>query len=118
MGLEASYADLGELYLSGIADGGFRTDGDLWAVAVTYSPDTGALRPYAKLGWFSRDENGQAITIAGPRPISFDDDGLTAELGGRWFVNDNFALRLGYSWYDFDGGGDGSVGAAVEWHFR
>ena len=118
VGVEATYSDLGDLHLSGIADAGFDTDGDLWSVAVTYSPDTGAVRPYAKLGWFSRDENGQAITIAGPQRINFDDDGMTAEIGGRWFVNDSFALRLGYSWFDFDGGSDGSVGAGVEWHFN
>jgi hypothetical protein len=118
LGVEATYSDLGKLSLTGIADGGFRTDGDLWSVALTYSPDTGALRPYPKLGWFNRNESGRATTIAGPVPIDFDDDGPIAELGGRWFVNDSVAVRLGYAWYHFDRGSDGSVGAGIEWHFR
>jgi hypothetical protein len=117
-GLEASWVDLGRARVSAIADAGYDVDGDLVALGLTWAPDTGDLQPYAKLGWFSRSEDGTALTIAGPRPIDFDDDGLMAELGGRWFVTPSFALRGGYSWYDFDVESDGSAMLAAEWHFR
>lgn len=117
-GVEAAWVDLGRARSRGIADAGYAVDGDLWSVGLTWAPDTGALQPYAKLGWFSRSEDGIADTLAGPRRVDFDDDGLMAELGGRWFVTRSFALRAGYSWYDFDGGSDGSAKLAAEWHFR
>lgn len=117
-GVEASYVDLGRAYSIGIADAGYDVDGDLVTLGVTWAPDTGALQPYAKLGWFNRSEDGTALTIAGPRRVDFDDNGVMAELGGRWFVSDSFALRAGYSWYDFDEESDGSAMLAAEWHFR
>lgn len=115
--IEASYVDLGDAVISPVADAGYAVDGELWTAGVVWSPDTGPLRPYAKLGWFSRSEDGQSLTIAGPSPIDFDDDGLMAELGGRWFITDAFALRAGYARYDFDRDADGSVQVAAELHF-
>lgn len=117
-GVEASWVDLGRARVSAIADAGYEVDGDLLAVGLSWAPDTGALQPYAKLGWFDRSEDGTALTIAGPRPVSFDDNGVMAELGGRWFVSHRFALRAGYSWYDFDEESDGSALLAAEWHVR
>ncbi len=115
---EASHVDLGDATVAPVADAGYAVDGRLWTAGLAWSPDTGRLRPFAKLGWFSRNEDGQALTIAGPTPVDFDDDGLTAEVGGRWFVTDAFALRAGYRWYDFDPKADGSVQVAAEFHFR
>jgi len=117
-GIEVAGVDLGKARLSNIADAGYRVSGDLWSLGVTWSPDTGPVRPYAKLGWFTRDEKGSALTIAGPRRVDFSDDGLMAEVGGRWFVTDSFALRAGYAWYDFDRRSDGSVQVLAEVHFR
>lgn len=117
-GVEAAWVDLRDIEASNIADAGFRTDGDLWSLGATFAADTGALQPYAKAGWFWRSEDGSAITIAGPRRIDFDDDGVMAEVGGRWRINDSFALRAGYAWYDFDADSDGSVQVVGEMHFR
>jgi len=117
-GVEAAWVNLGDIESSNIADAGFETDGDLWSLGATFAPDTGTLQPYAKLGWFWRSEDGTAITIAGPRRVDFDDDGATAEVGGRWMINDMFALRAGYAWYDFDADSDGSVQVIGEVHFR
>lgn len=118
LGVEAAWLDLGDASQSAVADAGYRVDGRLFSVGLTYAPDTGALQPYAKLGWFDRSEDGTFIGIAGPRPVSYDDDGLMAEVGGRWFVTRSFALRAGYSWYDFAPRSDGSAMLAAEWHFR
>ena len=116
-GVELAWLDLGRLEVPGIADAGYRVDGSLFSAGVTYAPDTGPLQPYAKLGWFSRSEDGTALTIAGPRPFELDDDGVMAEVGGRWQFDAAWALRLGYAWYDFDDGADGSVQAVAELRF-
>ena len=117
-GLEAAWVDLGDASQDAVADAGYRVDGTLWSIGLTWAPDTGDLQPYAKLGWFDRDEDGVFIGIAGPVPISYDDDGMMAEVGGRWFLTQSFALRAGYSWYDFEPESDGSVLLGAEWHFR
>jgi hypothetical protein len=117
-GIEGAWLDLGDASQSAVADAGYRVDGKLWSVGLTFAPDTGALQPYAKLGWFDRSEDGTFIGIAGPVPVSYDDDGLMAEVGGRWFLTESFALRTGYSWYDFEPDSDGSVLFGAEWHFR
>jgi hypothetical protein len=116
-GVEATYADLGRLHAPGIADGGFDLDGELWSLGATWSLSTGVIDPYAKLGWFWREDDGIALGIAGPTPMRIHDDGVTAEVGGRWRAGDAFALRLGYAWYDFDTDSDGSALLAAEWHF-
>ena len=118
LGIEAAWLDLGEASHSAVADAGYRVDGKLWSIGLTWAPDTGDLQPYAKLGWFDRDEDGTFIGIAGPMPVSYDDDGMMAEVGGRWFLTQSFALRAGYSWYDFEPESDGSVLLGAEWHFR
>lgn len=117
-GVEAAWVDLGEASQDAVADAGYRVDGTLWSVGLTWAPDTGDLQPYAKLGWFDRDEDGTFVGIAGPTPVSYDDDGMMAEAGGRWFLTQSFALRAGYSWYDFEPESDGSVLLGAEWHFR
>jgi hypothetical protein len=116
-GAELAYVDLGHLLAPGVVDAGFSLDGTLWSLAATYMIRMESLAPYAKLGWFSRDEDGISIGIAGPRPLSIDDDGLMAEVGLRWHLTDPLALRLGYVWYDFDTGSEGSAQLAAEWRF-
>lgn len=117
-GIEAAWADLGELERSNIADAGYLTEGDLWSLGLTWTTQSGTLRPYAKAGLFQREEDGSALTIAGPRRVSDDDSGWMAEAGARWHLSDRFALRAGYAHYDFDRGGDGSVQVVAELHFQ
>ena len=117
-GVEAAWLDLGDASQSAVADAGYAVDGSLWSVGLSFAPDIGPIQPYAKVGWFDRDEDGVFVGIAGPLPISYDDDGLMAEVGARWFATDAFALRAGYSWYDFEPDADGSFMLAAEWHFR
>jgi opacity protein-like surface antigen len=116
-GIEVAYVDLQDIDSIGIADAGFHLEGELWSVGATYGRRVGAFTPYAKLGWFTRDEDGVSVGIAGPRPLSISDDGVTAEVGARWHLGDAFALRAGYAYYDFETGGDahGLLGAEV--HF-
>lgn len=116
-GGEMAYVDLGGASEAGIADGGYDLDGELWSLGVTYAVAFDALEPYAKLGWFTRNEDGVALTIAGPRPFGVDDDGLMGEVGLRWRVTEPVALRLGYVWYDFEPDADGSAQFAAEWRF-
>lgn len=119
-GVEASYVDLGEAEAAPIADAGYSIDGDLWTIGATYAFQTGPVQPFVKLGWFSRDEDGVALGIAGPVSVNVDDDGLTAEGGVRWRITDMFALRGSYAWYDFEDFGadaDGSFQVLAEFHF-
>lgn len=116
-GVEAAYVDLGRLRHSAVADAGYDVDGELWSVGAIYALSLEALEPYVKLGWFSREEDGVAISIAGPAPLRLDDDGVMAEVGLRWRASEAFALRLGYAWYDFEPESDGSAQAGLEWHF-
>lgn len=116
-GVEAAYVDLGRVIEPGIADAGFDLDGELWSVGATWTYTLDRVEPYAKLGWFSREEDGTSITIIGPRPLRIEDDGWMGEVGARWRVTEPFALRLGYVHYDFESGADGSAQLAAEWHF-
>lgn len=116
-GAELAYVDLGTVSEAGIADAGYELDGELWSLGLTYAVQMDAFEPYAKLGWYSREEDGVALTIAGPRPFDLDDDGLMGEVGLRWRVTEPVALRLGYVWYDFQPDSDASAQFAAEWRF-
>jgi opacity protein-like surface antigen len=116
-GVEAGYVDLGNVVAIGIADAGFDLDGELWSVGATWGWRFDQLEPYVKLGWFTREEDGITIGIAGPTPVSFSDDGVMAEAGLRWHVTEPFALRLGYTHYDFEREADGAAQLLAEWHF-
>lgn len=116
-GAELAWVDLGSLTASNIADGGFAVDGELWSLGLTFAIAMEAFEPYAKLGVFSRNEDGFANTIAGPRPLLLDDDGAMGEVGLRWRVTEPVALRLGYAWYDFEPDADGGAQLAAEWRF-
>jgi hypothetical protein len=116
-GVEAAYVDLGRLTASAILDAGFDIEGELWSVGATYGVRLDRFEPYAKLGWFSREEDGILIGIAGPTPIDLSDDGLMAEVGARVHLGESFALRAGYAHYDFERGGEGSVQLLAEFHF-
>ncbi|GEM_PF-6292891 len=116
-GAELAYVDLGRLRVDNLVDAGYRVDGELWSLGATYRIDLGDVEPFAKLGWFRRQDDGHASTLVGVHRFKVEDDGLAAELGVRWRATEALALRAGYAWYDFDGGRDGSVQVAAEWHF-
>jgi hypothetical protein len=116
-GVEAGYLDLGQILSPGIADAGFVLEGELWSVGVTWGWRFDRFEPYAKLGWFSREDDGIALSIAGPAPLTVSDDGVMAEAGLRWRVTEPFALRVGYTHYDFERRSDGSALLLAEWHF-
>jgi hypothetical protein len=116
-GVEAAYVDLGQILSPGIADAGFVLDGELWSVGATWGRRIERLEPYAKLGWFSREDDGISISIIGPAPLTVSDDGFMAEAGLRWYVTDPFALRLACAHYDFERDSDGSAQLLAEWHF-
>lgn len=116
-GAELAYVDLGSVSEAGIADGGYELDGELWSLGLTYTVQMDAFEPYAKLGGYWREEDGVALTIAGPRPFALHDDGLMGEVGLRWRVSEPVALRLGYVWYDFEPDSDASAQYGAEWRF-
>lgn len=116
-GVEAAYTDLGQILSPGILDAGFVLEGELWSVGATYGWRFDRLEPYVKLGWFTRDDDGISISIAGSAPLTVSDDGLMAEAGLRWRVTEPFALRVGCTHYDFERRSDGSAQFLAEWHF-
>lgn len=116
--VEAAWHELGDASVVPIADFGFDTSTDGWSLGLRYvAPVDFALRPFAKVGYFSFSEEGETIGIAGPRRFDADDSGLMLEVGGLWSLNDTFVLRAGYEWYDFDGDADGSLNLGAEIHF-
>jgi hypothetical protein len=117
LGVEATYVDLGDLVSPGVVDAGFALEGELWSVGATWGWRFARLEPYVKLGWFTREDDGISISIAGSAPLRVSDDGLMAEAGLRWRVTDPFALRVGYARYDFESEADGSAQLLAEWHF-
>lgn len=116
-GVESAYVDLGEIVATAVADAGFELEGELWSVGATWGWRLDRIEPYVKLGWFSRDEDGVTISIVGPTPVAISDDGVMAEVGVRWHVADPFALRVGYTHYDFEQDADGAALLLAEWHF-
>lgn len=116
--VEAAYHDLGRTEAAPIADFGLDTETDGWSLGVRYlAPVEWPVKPYASLGYFSFEEDGRSLGIAGPRRFSSDEDGLAAEVGAVFELNDSFALRAGYQWFDFDAGSEGAFNAGGEIRF-
>lgn len=116
--VEAAWHDLGDATVAPIADFGFDTSTDGWSVGLRYvAPVDFAVKPFAKVGYFSFNEEGETISIAGPRPYDEDDSGLMVEVGGLWMVNDTFGVRAGYEWFDFEGDADGAFNLGAEIRF-
>lgn len=117
-GIEVSYTDLGTSEVVGIADGGFRVDGDLATLGLIYDyavNDQFSL--LAGVGAFDLSEDGVAFTIAGPRPLNLDDNGAYVEVGARFALTPAFGLRGSYQWFDFDGDTDGIPTIGAEFRF-
>ena len=117
-GVEVSYTDLGTSEVVGIADGGFRVDGDLATLGLIYDyavNDQCSL--LAGVGVFDLSEDGEAFTIAGPRPLNLDDNGAYVEVGARFALTPAFAIRTSYQWFDFDANSDGIPSLGAEFSF-
>lgn len=118
LALEFAASDLGESERSTIADAGLKLDGALYQLGlVAQIPFADQFHGFAGLGAFRREEDGSAITIAGPRDIDLSDTGGYIELGGRYAFNEQWSLRASYAWYDFDGGSDGNLWGGVQLDF-
>lgn len=116
--VEAAWHDLGDAAVAPIADFGFDTSTDGFSFGARYVAQIDSpVQPFAKVGYFFFNEDGETISIAGPRRFDEDDRGLMAEVGGLWMVNDTFGVRAGYEWFDFDNGSDGALNLGAEIHF-
>jgi len=117
-GVEVSYTDLGTSKVVGIADGGFRVDGDLATVGVVYNqPINENFSLLAGVGGFDRSEDGEALTIGGPRRLNLDDSGVYIEVGARFRFNGPLAIRASYQWFDFERDSDGIPTLGAEFNF-
>ncbi|MCE3004452.1 MAG: porin family protein [Xanthomonadaceae bacterium] len=116
--VEAAWHEVGDASVVPIADFGFDTSTDGWSLGLRYvAPVDFALAPYAKAGYFSFNESGETLGIAGPRRFDADESGLMLEVGAAWRLNDTFVLRAGYEWVDFERDADGSLNLGAEIHF-
>lgn len=102
LGVELGYTDLGRSTAPGIADFGFDVDGNLLTGGLTYRHSISESADlFGGVGLFDLNEDGTAITIAGPVSFNNDDNGFYAEVGGRYRFNERLALRASYQWFDF-----------------
>jgi hypothetical protein len=116
--VDATWHDLGDARVAPITDFGFDTSTDGWSVGLHYvAPVDFPVLPFARVGYFSFDEEGEALGIAGPRDFQADDSGLTFEVGALFAINETFVLRAGYEWFDFEGDSDASFNAGGEIRF-
>ena len=118
LALEFGATTLGNSTRSDIADGGLDLDGAIYQLGLAAAfPVADRFDLQGGVGVFRLDEDGEASTIAGPRRIDVSETGAYAELGGRYQLNDQWSLRAGYTWYDFDAGGDGNLWGGVQLDF-
>ena len=116
--LEFGAMTLGNSTRSDIADGGLDLDGAIYQLGgVATVPLADRFDLQAGLGVFRLEEDGEAGTIAGPRDIDTSESGAYLEIGGRYSFNEQWSLRGGYTWYDFDAGGDGNFWGGVQLDF-
>ena len=85
-GLELGYARLGELYNAGVADAGYRLDGDLATAGIQYRHPIGdsGFELLSGVGAFDLNEDGTGFGVAGPYTINNDDSGAYVEVGARY----------------------------------
>lgn len=116
--VEAAWHDLGDARAEPIADFGFDTSTDGWSIGLRYvAPVDFPVLPFARVGYFSFDEEGETLGIAGPRDFKADDQSVTFEVGALFPLNEHFVLRAGYEWFGLDGGTEGSFNAGGEIRF-
>ena len=115
LSVEVGLIDVGETTRSAATDAGFELDGALYQVGlVGRIPVAEQWELLGGIGAFRLDEDGTALTIAGPRPFDNSDSGYFVDAGARFRLNDAWALRAGYRWYDFDPNSEGHVTGGVE----
>lgn len=116
--LEFGATTLGNSQRTGIADGGLDLDGAIYQLGgIATVPLADSFDLQAGLGVFRLEEDGEAGTIAGPRDIDVSETGAYLEIGGRYRFTEQWSLRGGYTWYDFDAGGDGNIWGGVQLDF-
>lgn len=114
--VEGSISDLGRSELTGIADGGFALEGNVFTVGIVAQTDVAdRFSVFGGIGGFRLQEDGTANTIAGSRRFDIDQSGFYVEGGARFKLNDIVHIRGSYQWFDFDQDSDGTpwLGAEV-----
>lgn len=118
LAIEFAATNLGSSQRSNIADGGFDVDGALYQLGVVGSfPLSDQFNLLAGVGGFRLNEDGDGSSIAGPVSVDFGDTGVYAEVGGRFQLNPQWALRASYTWFDFESGSDGNFWGGAELRF-
>lgn len=117
LAVELHVNELGESSRSAILDAGFELDGTVYSLALVGAfPVHDRVDILAGVGAFRLDEDGQTFTLLGVRNVDSSDSGLMAEGGVRWHLDQTWALRASWRWYDFERA-DGSLIGAVEASF-
>lgn len=113
--LEFGASDLGSARRDSIADAGLDLDGALYQLGLVGTlPVADRFDLIGGIGAFRLEEDGTASTLVGPIDVDNSGSGAYVELGGRYQLNEQWSLRAGYSWYDFDAGGDGHLWGGVQ----
>ena len=116
--LEFGAMTLGNSTRSAVADAGLDLDGAIYQLGgVATVPLADAFDLQAGLGAFRLEEDGEASTLIGPQDVDTSESGIYLEIGGRYRFNEQWSLRGGYTWYDFDAGGDGNAWGGVQLDF-
>lgn len=106
LALEGATYDLGSRSCCpSVADAGFETDVDAYAVAMVGRLPLGETRRMslsARVGALFWEETGSEITIAGPRPLALDGTDFAAGLGVWWQASDH--LSVGVEWESLEMG--------------
>lgn len=99
----------------GAADYGIRLDGALYQMGVVGTlPLTNKFHLIGAIGAFRLEEDGSSGTFAGPVDIDNSGGGAYVEVGGRYRMNEQWSLRSGYSWYDFELGDAGHLWGGIQ----
>lgn len=115
LSLEAGLINVGETARSAATDAGFELDGTLYQLGVVGRiPVAERWELLGGVGAYRLDEDGTTSTLIGVRPFDNSDSGYFVEAGARFRLNDAWALRAGYRWYDFDPNSEGHATGGVE----
>ncbi len=116
--IEFAAATLGESSRRNLADAGFEVDGSLYQLGLAASlPVAERFDLTGGIGAYRIEEDGEALTIAGPRDIDYSESGVYVDVGGRFRLNEQWSLRASYTWLDLDAGSDGNFWGGVQLDF-
>ena len=116
--VEGAYYDLGGLICcENLADGGFDSKMDGFSVAVAGRLPLGRVTLFGKLGILAWQEDGTAITIAGP--VDFSEDGTDLLTGAGLDVRlaRGFELRGEWEHYEIDDQSADGVWGSILYRF-